>query len=89
MGEFTEIETGKGADALDRQPQLAAALARFAGNVLPVMKEIRAAGAPATGRSPPPLNARSIHTARGGSRLWPENQACRPKKADTAGPGAH
>jgi DNA invertase Pin-like site-specific DNA recombinase len=26
-GEFTEIETGKGADALDRRPQLAAALA--------------------------------------------------------------
>jgi DNA invertase Pin-like site-specific DNA recombinase len=25
--EFTEIETGKGADALDRRPQLAAALA--------------------------------------------------------------
>ena len=27
MGEFTETETGKGADALDRRPQLAAALA--------------------------------------------------------------
>jgi DNA invertase Pin-like site-specific DNA recombinase len=26
-GEFTEVETGKGADALDRRPQLAAALA--------------------------------------------------------------
>ena len=25
-GEHTEVETGKGADALDRQPQLAAAL---------------------------------------------------------------
>ena len=25
--EFTEVETGKGADALDRRPQLAAALA--------------------------------------------------------------
>ncbi len=27
LHEFTEIETGKGADALDRRPQLAAALA--------------------------------------------------------------
>ncbi len=27
LQEFTEIETGKGADALDRRPQLAAALA--------------------------------------------------------------
>jgi DNA invertase Pin-like site-specific DNA recombinase len=27
LGEFTEVETGKGADALDRRPQLAAALA--------------------------------------------------------------
>jgi DNA invertase Pin-like site-specific DNA recombinase len=27
VGEFTETETGKGADALDRRPQLAAALA--------------------------------------------------------------
>jgi DNA invertase Pin-like site-specific DNA recombinase len=26
VGEFTEIETGKGADALDRRPQLSAAL---------------------------------------------------------------
>src|SRR4051812_46801119 len=26
--EFTEVETGKGADALDRRPQLAAALAK-------------------------------------------------------------
>jgi hypothetical protein len=26
-GEFTEVETGKGADALDRRPQLVAALA--------------------------------------------------------------
>jgi DNA invertase Pin-like site-specific DNA recombinase len=26
-GEFVEVETGKGADALDRRPQLAAALA--------------------------------------------------------------
>ena len=26
LGEFTEVETGKGADALDRRPQLAAAL---------------------------------------------------------------
>ena len=28
LGEFVEIETGKGADALDRRPQLAAALAQ-------------------------------------------------------------
>ena len=27
LSEFTEIETGKGADALERRPQLAAALA--------------------------------------------------------------
>jgi DNA invertase Pin-like site-specific DNA recombinase len=27
VGEFKEVETGKGADALDRRPQLAAALA--------------------------------------------------------------
>jgi DNA invertase Pin-like site-specific DNA recombinase len=27
IGEYTETETGKGADALDRRPQLAAALA--------------------------------------------------------------
>ena len=26
LSEFTEVETGKGADALDRRPQLAAAL---------------------------------------------------------------
>ena len=26
VGEFTEVETGKGADALDRRPKLAAAL---------------------------------------------------------------
>src|SRR5438874_9292650 len=30
--EFTEIETGKGADALDRRPQLAAALATGRAN---------------------------------------------------------
>ena len=28
MAEFVEVETGKGSDALDRRPQLAAALAR-------------------------------------------------------------
>ncbi|WP_353683216.1 recombinase family protein [Mesorhizobium sp.] len=28
LQEFTEVETGKGADALDRRPQLTAALAR-------------------------------------------------------------
>jgi DNA invertase Pin-like site-specific DNA recombinase len=28
LGEFVEVETGKGADALDRRPQLAAALAQ-------------------------------------------------------------
>lgn len=28
LSEFTEVETGKGSDALDRRPQLAAALAR-------------------------------------------------------------
>jgi DNA invertase Pin-like site-specific DNA recombinase len=27
IGEFIEVETGKGADAIDRRPQLAAALA--------------------------------------------------------------
>ena len=27
LAEFVEVETGKGADALDRRPQLAAALA--------------------------------------------------------------
>jgi DNA invertase Pin-like site-specific DNA recombinase len=37
--EFTEVETGKGADALDRRPQLKAALsaARKAGNNSPVI----------------------------------------------------
>src|SRR5262245_4115528 len=28
VAEFTEVETGKGSDALDRRPQLAAALAK-------------------------------------------------------------
>jgi len=38
VGEFTEIETGKGADALERRPQLAAALAeaRAHGKSTPV-----------------------------------------------------
>jgi len=36
-GEFIEIETGKGADALDRRPQLAAALARARKAKCPVI----------------------------------------------------
>jgi DNA invertase Pin-like site-specific DNA recombinase len=38
IAEFTEVETGKGADALDRRPQLAAALAhaRRTGKTCPV-----------------------------------------------------
>ena len=38
VAEFTEVETGKGADALDRRPQLAAALAhaRRTGKTCPV-----------------------------------------------------
>jgi hypothetical protein len=38
IAEFTEVETGKGADALDRRPQLAAALAhaRRNGKTCPV-----------------------------------------------------
>ncbi|CCV15448.1 Resolvase-like (fragment) [Mesorhizobium sp. STM 4661] len=35
--EFTEVETGKGADALDRRPQLAAALARARQAKCPVI----------------------------------------------------
>lgn len=40
VGEFTEVETGKGADALDRRPQLAAALAaaKLAGGAICVAK---------------------------------------------------
>jgi DNA invertase Pin-like site-specific DNA recombinase len=36
-GEFTEVETGKGADALDRRPQLAAALATARQQKYPVL----------------------------------------------------
>jgi DNA invertase Pin-like site-specific DNA recombinase len=36
-GEFTEVETGKGADALDRRPQLAAALAIARQQKCPVL----------------------------------------------------
>jgi DNA invertase Pin-like site-specific DNA recombinase len=36
-GEFTEVETGKGADALDRRPQLAAALAPARQRRCPVL----------------------------------------------------
>src|SRR5690349_10181110 len=36
-GEFTEVETGKGADALDRRPQLAAALATARQQKCPVL----------------------------------------------------
>jgi DNA invertase Pin-like site-specific DNA recombinase len=36
-GEFTEVETGKGADALDRRPQLAAALATARKERCPVL----------------------------------------------------
>jgi DNA invertase Pin-like site-specific DNA recombinase len=35
--EFVEVETGKGADALDRRPQLAAALAAGRTNRCPVI----------------------------------------------------
>jgi DNA invertase Pin-like site-specific DNA recombinase len=37
VGEFIEVETGKGADALDRRPQLAAALARGRARRCPVI----------------------------------------------------
>ena len=37
VGEFTEVETGKGADALDRRPQLAAALATARKEKCPVL----------------------------------------------------
>ena len=37
LAEFTEVETGKGADALDRRPQLAAALATARQEKCPVL----------------------------------------------------
>jgi DNA invertase Pin-like site-specific DNA recombinase len=37
LGEFVEVETGKGADALDRRPQLAAALAKARKAKCPVV----------------------------------------------------
>ena len=37
LAEFTEVETGKGADALDRRPQLAAALATARQAKCPVL----------------------------------------------------
>jgi DNA invertase Pin-like site-specific DNA recombinase len=37
IAEFTEVETGKGADALDRRPQLAAALAGGKAGKCPVI----------------------------------------------------
>src|SRR3982751_3320544 len=37
LSEFTEVETGKGADALDRRPQLAAALATARQAKCPVL----------------------------------------------------
>ena len=42
VAEFTEIETGKGADALDRRPQLAAALALARRQKCPVVVASRA-----------------------------------------------
>src|SRR5260370_18685637 len=36
VGEFVEVETGKGADALDRRPQLAAALSEARRRKCPV-----------------------------------------------------
>ena len=37
VGEFKEVETGKGADALDRRPQLAAALAEARRRKCPIV----------------------------------------------------
>ena len=37
LAEFTEVETGKGADALDRRPELAAALAAGKSGKCPVI----------------------------------------------------
>ena len=37
IAEFVEAETGKGADALDRRPQLAAALARAKSAKCPIL----------------------------------------------------
>ena len=37
IGEYLEVETGKGADALDRRPQLAKALATARGRRCPVV----------------------------------------------------
>jgi DNA invertase Pin-like site-specific DNA recombinase len=139
IGEFVEIETGKGCDALERRPQLTAALAQarkakcpvlvakldrlsrdvhfinglmahrvpfiiaelgadcdpfvlhiyaalaekernligernrriaagFAANVLPLMQQIRAAGATTYAAIADAMNARGVHTARGG--VW-------------------
>ena len=39
IGEFVEVETGKGSDALDRRPQLAAALAIGRQKKCPVIVE--------------------------------------------------
>ena len=40
VAEFVEVETGKGSDALDRRPQLAAALAEARKHKCPVIVEI-------------------------------------------------
>jgi DNA invertase Pin-like site-specific DNA recombinase len=53
--EFVEVETGKGADALDRRPQLAAALAEVRRRKCPIgvakldrlSRDVRGVGAPA------------------------------------------
>ena len=77
--DFVEIETGKGSDALDRRPQLAAALAdarkrRCSVAVakldrlspLPIINEVRRAGARTLRDIADALNARGISTPRGG-----------------------
>jgi DNA invertase Pin-like site-specific DNA recombinase len=48
VGEFVEAETGKGADALDRRPHLAAALAAARSNKCAVLGFPSWTGFPAT-----------------------------------------
>ena len=77
---FVEAETGKGADALDRRPQLAAALAAGKGSKCPVI--VRSSSPSSTGRGyrrpaprrrsrrgrPPPHSGRRPKHRRRGSR---------------------
>jgi DNA invertase Pin-like site-specific DNA recombinase len=50
-GEFTEVETGRGSDALDRRPQLSAALAAARQQKCPVLVTMDRSGGTSRARA--------------------------------------